>query len=157
MTNSETISKLNDALTRLMGAYQELQIENNELKQTLESKNKKIASLEEENSSLTINVNELKNNTEDDKTTIYSMLGQIENILNKNAQDDINNVKENRINIVEESLNDNTNKLETAKIEDIKESNDLLAFAPESKEKENNSNKLDPNDERLSSLLGIMQ
>ncbi|OCL85076.1 hypothetical protein AAW30_00220 [Arcobacter porcinus] len=157
MTNSETISKLNDALTRLMGAYQELQIENNELKQTLESKNKKIASLEEENSSLTINVNELKNNTEDDKTTIYSMLGQIENILNKNAQDDINNVKENRVNIVEESLNDNTNKLETAKIEDIKESNDLLAFAPESKEKENNSNKLDPNDERLSSLLGIMQ
>ncbi|OCL86957.1 hypothetical protein AAX26_01265 [Aliarcobacter thereius] len=156
MTNSETISKLNDALTRLMGAYQELQIENNELKQTLESKNKKISSLEEENSSLTINVNELKNNTEDDKTTIYSMLGQIENILNKNAQDDNIIVEDNKINIVEENLNDNISKIETIKNEDIKESNDLLAFAPEKKEKENN-NKLDPNDERLSSLLGIMQ
>ncbi|OCL91138.1 hypothetical protein [Aliarcobacter thereius] len=156
MTNSETISKLNDALTRLMGAYQELQIENNELKQTLESKNKKISSLEEENSSLTINVNELKNNTEDDKTTIYSMLGQIENILNKNAQDDNIIVEDNKVNIVEENLNDNISKIETIKNEDIKESNDLLAFAPEKKEKEN-INKLDPNDERLSSLLGIMQ
>lgn len=165
MTNSETISKLNSALTRLMSAYEELQSESIELKKTIENRDSKISSLEEENSSLMQRVNELKSNTEDDKTTIHTMLGQIETILNKSSQSIVVEQKEEEKidspNIITES---NSFLSQDEKNEDsvIKALNgDLLDFAPAEDEriveKEKNSNKLDLNDERLSSLLGIMQ
>ena len=142
MTNTETISKLNSALNRLMDAYQELQKENEELK-----------------------VNELKSNTQDDKETISTMLGQIENILSRGSKTSSDTKIDNKDTIeddkeivsqVEEFLEDKLD--ESNHNSNSSENNNLLSFTPEQKEEpKKDSNKLDLNDERLSSLLGIMQ
>ncbi|RXJ95964.1 hypothetical protein CRU94_04945 [Arcobacter sp. AHV-9/2010] len=165
MTNTETISKLNSALNRLMDAYQELQKENEELKVNLEAANSELVSVKDENSSLLLKVNELKSNTEDDKVTISTMLGQIENILsrgNKTFSDaKIDNkelIEEDKeiVSQVEEFLGDKLD--ESNNNTHSSENNSLLSFTPEQKEEpKKDSNKLDLNDERLSSLLGIMQ
>ncbi|PWE21538.1 hypothetical protein DF188_04800 [Aliarcobacter skirrowii] len=165
MTNTETISKLNSALNRLMDAYQELQKENEELKVNLEAANSELVSVKDENSSLLLKVNELKSNTEDDKETISTMLGQIENILSrgsKTASDtkidnkDIIEDDKDIVSQVEEFLEDKLD--ESNHNSNSSENNNLLSFTPEQKEEpKKDSNKLDLNDERLSSLLGIMQ
>ncbi|MDX4027663.1 coiled-coil domain-containing protein [Aliarcobacter skirrowii] len=165
MTNTETISKLNSALNRLMDAYQELQKENEELKVNLEAANSELVSVKDENSSLLLKVNELKSNTEDDKETISTMLGQIENILSRGSKtssdtkiynkDTIEDDKE-IVSQVEEFLEDKLD--ESNHNSNSSENNNLLSFTPEQKEEpKKDSNKLDLNDERLSSLLGIMQ
>ncbi|MDX3959491.1 hypothetical protein Q6A78_03625 [Aliarcobacter skirrowii] len=165
MTNTETISKLNSALNRLMDAYQELQKENEELKVNLEAANSELVSVKDENSSLLLKVNELKSNTEDDKETISTMLGQIENILSRGSKtssdtriynkDIIEDDKE-IVSQVEEFLEDKLD--ESNHNSNSSENNNLLSFTPEQKEEpKKDSNKLDLNDERLSSLLGIMQ
>ncbi|MDD3025361.1 MAG: hypothetical protein PHY49_02195 [Aliarcobacter skirrowii] len=165
MTNTETISKLNSALNRLMDAYQELQKENEELKVNLEAANSELVSVKDENSSLLLKVNELKSNTEDDKETISTMLGQIENILSRGSKTSSDTKIDNKDTIeddkeivsqVEEFLED---KLDDSNHNsNSSENNNLLSFTPEQKEEpKKDSNKLDLNDERLSSLLGIMQ
>ena len=83
MTNAETILKLNEALTSLIEAYEALQGENGVLKQRVNELEDEVLNLELIKEDLEKSVNELKSNTEDDKNTIYSMLGQIEGILNK--------------------------------------------------------------------------
>ncbi len=83
MTNAETILKLNEALTSLIKAYEELQGENGVLKQRVNELEDEVLNLELIKEDLEKSVNELKSNTEEDKNTIYSMLGQIEGILNK--------------------------------------------------------------------------
>lgn len=173
MTNAETISKLNSALTSLIKAYQELQGENSTLKQKINEQEEEILELGVANEDLEKSVNTLKNNTEEDKTTIYTMLGQIENILNKSEKDisetdsssatqDSIVEKENSFAfnpvITDSHLNNQTN-------EDIKkeESNllsnilDTSSNNDENKEKDETNNKLDLNDDRVSSLLGINQ
>lgn len=165
MTNTETISKLNSALNRLMDAYQELQKENEELKVNLEAANSELVSVKDENSSLLLKVNELKSNTEDDKETISTMLGQIENILSRGSKTssdtkiaNIENIKDDKeiVSQVEEFLEDKLD--ESNHNSNSSENNNLLSFTPEQKEEpKKDSNKLDLNDERLSSLLGIMQ
>lgn len=165
MTNTETISKLNSALNRLMDAYQELQKENEELKVNLEAANSELVSVKDENSSLLLKVNELKSNTEDDKETISTMLGQIENILSRGSKTfsdtkiaNIENIEDDKeiVSQVEEFLEDKLD--ESNHNSNSSENNNLLSFTPEQKdEPKKDSNKLDLNDERLSSLLGIMQ
>ncbi|MEN5386667.1 hypothetical protein ABE179_01860 [Aliarcobacter skirrowii] len=165
MTNTETISKLNSALNRLMDAYQELQKENEELKVNLEAANSELVSVKDENSSLLLKVNELKSNTEDDKETISTMLGQIENILSRGSKissdtniDNKELIEEDKeiVSQVEEFLEDKLD--ESNHNSNSSENNNLLSFTPEQKEEpKKDSNKLDLNDERLSSLLGIMQ
>ncbi|MDX4036884.1 coiled-coil domain-containing protein [Aliarcobacter skirrowii] len=165
MTNTETISKLNSALNRLMDAYQELQKENEELKVNLEAANSELVSVKDENSSLLLKVNELKSNTEDDKETISTMLGQIENILSRGSKTlsdtkiaNIENIEDDKeiVSQVEEFLEDKLD--ESNHNSNSSENNNLLSFTPEQKEEpKKDSNKLDLNDERLSSLLGIMQ
>lgn len=165
MTNTETISKLNSALNRLMDAYQELQKENEELKVNLEAANSELVSVKDENSSLLLKVNELKSNTEDDKETISTMLGQIENILSRGSKtssdakiDNKDTIEDDKeiVSQVEEFLEDKLD--ESNHNSNSSENNNLLSFTPEQKEEpKKDSNKLDLNDERLSSLLGIMQ
>ncbi|MDX4067733.1 hypothetical protein Q6A87_07695 [Aliarcobacter skirrowii] len=165
MTNTETISKLNSALNRLMDAYQELQKENEELKVNLEAANSELVSVKDENSSLLLKVNELKSNTEDDKETISTMLGQIENILSRGSKTfsdtkiaNIENIEDDKeiVSQIEEFLEDKLD--ESNHNSNSSENNNLLSFTPEQKEEpKKDSNKLDLNDERLSSLLGIMQ
>lgn len=165
MTNTETISKLNSALNRLMDAYQELQKENEELKVNLEAANSELVSVKDENSSLLLKVNELKSNTEDDKETISTMLGQIENILSRGSKTSSDKKIDNKDTIeddkeivsqVEEFLEDKLD--ESNHNSNSSENNNLLSFTPEQKEEpKKDSNKLDLNDERLSSLIGIMQ
>lgn len=165
MTNTETISKLNSALNRLMDAYQELQKENEELKVNLEAANSELVSVKDENSSLLLKVNELKSNTEDDKETISTMLGQIENILSRGSKTSSDTIIDNKdiieddkeiVSQVEEFLEDKLD--ESNHNSNSSENNNLLSFTPEQKEEpKKDSNKLDLNDERLSSLLGIMQ
>ena len=83
MTNAETISKLNNALQTLIKAYEELQDKNNNLKERVAELEDEVLNLELIKESLEKDVASFKTNTEQDKTNIYSMLGKIEDILNK--------------------------------------------------------------------------
>lgn len=74
MTNAETISKLSEALNTLIGAYEDLQNEKNELEKT-------ILQLKDEKNDLDKKLNDFSNNNERQNSNINSMLGKIENIL----------------------------------------------------------------------------
>ena len=67
MTNAETILKLNEALTNLIKAYEELQGENGVLKQRVNELEDEVLNLELIKEDLEKSVNELKSNTEEDK------------------------------------------------------------------------------------------
>lgn len=83
MTNAETISKLNNALQTLIKAYEELQEKNNNNLEKIAELEEDVLNLELVKEALEKEVSELKDNTEQDKTNIYSMLGKIEDILSK--------------------------------------------------------------------------
>jgi len=173
MTNSETISKLNNALGSLIKAYEKSQGEYDSLKARINELEEYVSKLELEKKELEKSVNDFKNNSEADKTNIHSMLGQIETILNKNSKTTTTKTKTDRkeTNDSSSSLNlDNSQSIleETSPNEEIKketkieeEPNILNIFesSPEPKEelKEEDDNKVDLTDPRLSSLLGINQ
>ncbi|AXK48874.1 hypothetical protein CRU87_02180 [Aliarcobacter trophiarum LMG 25534] len=175
MTNAETILKLNEALTSLIKAYEELQGENGDLKQRVNELEDEVLNLELIKEDLEKSVNELKSNTEDDKNTIYSMLGQIEVILNKSAPS-ITTVKEeekeddNRTfnpalsqNLLDNSFEKNSNqsvedeKQEEDNIFAYEQGNNDLENEEEVFEKTEDDNKIDLTDGRLDSILGIKQ
>lgn len=87
MTNAETITKLNNALQTLIKAYEELQDKNNNLKERIAELEDEVLNLELVKEGLEKDVASFKENTEQDKTNIYSMLGKIEDILNKKDGD----------------------------------------------------------------------
>ena len=66
MTNAETISKLNNALSTLIKAYEELQDENNNLKNRITELEDEVLYLEAAKEDLEKNVDEFKNNTHKD-------------------------------------------------------------------------------------------
>ena len=72
MTNAETITKLNNALQTLIKAYEELQGDNNNLKQRVAELEDEVLNLELAKESLEGDLTSLKSNTEQDKTNIYS-------------------------------------------------------------------------------------
>ena len=110
MNNSETIAKLSDALNTLIGAYEDLQNENNSLKNTIEeledAKNElesNINNLKEVKVSLEDNLDNIQDNNQKENTNINSMLGKIQNLLgNKQVGD----VVKNEIPSFEEEKND---------------------------------------------------
>ena len=76
MTNAETILKLNEALTSLIKAYEELQGENGVLKQRVNELEDEVLNLELIKEDLEKSVNELKSNTEDDKKVLCLMIDE---------------------------------------------------------------------------------
>lgn len=180
MTNAETILKLNEALTSLIKAYEELQGENGVLKQRVNELEDEVLNLELIKEDLEKSVNELKSNTEEDKNTIYSMLGQIEGILNKTTSsiatveetkyEEIKKVDDNKAfnPVISQNLLDNSfdHKNETELEYDKKEEENIFAYEQnttnilneeKSLYKKEDDNKIDLSDGRLDSILGIKQ
>lgn len=180
MTNAETILKLNEALTSLIKAYEELQGENGVLKQRVNELEDEVLNLELIKEDLEKSVNELKSNTEEDKNTIYSMLGQIEGILNKTTSsiatveetkyEEIKKVDDNKAfnPVISQNLLDNSfdHKNETELEPDKKEEENIFAYEQNSINilneenslyKKEDDNKIDLSDGRLDSILGIKQ
>ncbi|WP_066168527.1 hypothetical protein [Aliarcobacter cryaerophilus] len=180
MTNAETILKLNEALTSLIKAYEELQGENGVLKQRVNELEDEVLNLELIKEDLEKSVNELKSNTEEDKNTIYSMLGQIEGILNKTTSsiatveetkyEEIKKVDDNKAfnPVIPQNLLDNSfdHKNETELETDKKEEENIFAYEQNSTNilneekslyKKEDDNKIDLSDGRLDSILGIKQ
>ena len=180
MTNAETILKLNEALTSLIKAYEELQGENGVLKQRVNELEDEVLNLELIKEDLEKSVNELKSNTEDDKNTIYSMLGQIEGILNKTTSsiatveetkyEEVKKVDDNKAfnPVISQNLLDNSfdHKNETELEPDKKEEENIFAYEQNSTNilneenslyKKEDDNKIDLSDARLDSILGIKQ
>ena len=180
MTNAETILKLNEALTSLIKAYEELQGENGVLKQRVNELEDEVLNLELIKEDLEKSVNELKSNTEEDKNTIYSMLGQIEGILNKTTSsiatveetkyEEVKKVDDNKAfnPVISQNLLDNSfdHKNETELEPDKKEEENIFAYEQNSTHilneenslyKKEDDNKIDLSDGRLDSILGIKQ
>lgn len=180
MTNAETILKLNEALTSLIKAYEELQGENGVLKQRVNELEDEVLNLELIKEDLEKSVNELKSNTEEDKNTIYSMLGQIEGILNKTTSsittveetkyEEIKKVDDNKAfnPVISQNLLDNSfdHKNETELEPDKKEEENIFAYEQNNTNilneenslyKKEDDNKIDLSDGRLDSILGIKQ
>lgn len=180
MTNAETILKLNEALTSLIKAYEELQGENGVLKQRVNELEDEVLNLELIKEDLEKSVNELKSNTEEDKNTIYSMLGQIEGILNKTTSsiatveetkyEEVKKVDDNKAfnPVISQNLLDNSfdHKNETELEPDKKEEENIFAYEQSSTNilneenslyKKEDDNKIDLSDGRLDSILGIKQ
>ncbi|MGJ0343528.1 hypothetical protein NG788_02680 [Aliarcobacter cryaerophilus] len=180
MTNAETILKLNEALTSLIKAYEELQGENGVLKQRVNELEDEVLNLELIKEDLEKSVNELKSNTEEDKNTIYSMLGQIEGILNKTTSsittveetkyEELKKVDDNKAfnPVISQNLLDNSfdHKNETELETDKKEEENIFAYEQNSTNilnedkslyRKEDDNKIDLSDGRLDSILGIKQ
>ncbi|MGJ0313143.1 hypothetical protein [Aliarcobacter cryaerophilus] len=180
MTNAETILKLNEALTSLIKAYEELQGENGVLKQRVNELEDEVLNLELIKEDLEKSVNELKSNTEEDKNTIYSMLGQIEGILNKTTSsiatveetkyEEVKRVDDNKAfnPVISQNLLDNSfdHKNETELEPDKKEEENIFAYEQNSTNilnedkslyRKEDDNKIDLSDGRLDSILGIKQ
>ncbi|MCT7521519.1 hypothetical protein [Aliarcobacter cryaerophilus] len=180
MTNAETILKLNEALTSLIKAYEELQGENGVLKQRVNELEDEVLNLELIKEDLEKSVNELKSNTEEDKNTIYSMLGQIEGILNKTTSsittveetkyEEVKKVDDNKAfnPVISQNLLDSSfdHKNETELEPDKKEEENIFAYEQNSTNilneenslyKKEDDNKIDLSDGRLDSILGIKQ
>ncbi len=85
MTNAETILKLNEALSTLIKAYEELQGDNTSLKNRINELEDEVLELESAKEDLEKNVDEFKDHTQKDKSNISTMLGKIESILNKKS------------------------------------------------------------------------
>ncbi|MCT7634622.1 hypothetical protein N5U36_04100 [Aliarcobacter butzleri] len=156
MTNAETISKLNNALTTLIKAYEELQEENSGLKGKVSELEEKVLELELSNEDLEKDINQLKGHTEEDKSNLSSILGKIENILNRKVETTSTNVsinsfdfdsKEDEIKeevVVEEKKEEEQNILNL-------DTNSFANVLQQKEEKKEESNKLDLS--RMSSLL----
>lgn len=148
MTNAETISKLSEALNTLIGAYEDLQNEKNEL-------DKRIKQLEDEKGDLGKKLNDVNNNNERQNTNINSMLGKIENILGNNNPKELEKevIKEEKIqkeNEIKENSHETTNIFDS--IEPVKKENLNIEVEPIKIEKnEKEDEKLDLN--RMASLL----
>lgn len=164
MTNAQTISKLNEALTNLIKAYKELEDKNASLKNRIKELEEDVFNLELAKEELENSVNEFKSNTEDDKTHIYAMLGEIENILKKDSTstNSFQNVNQNSslIDGQDTASNLNEDKYETYEKESSNEDQSILNFTYKKDESvanttQEDSNKLNLSDPRLDSLLKI--
>lgn len=88
MSNAETIAKLNDALSKLIKAYEELQEENNGLNKTIEQLETKVDGLQEDKKNLENELSQLNQNKKEDGSSISTMLGKIENLLGRKSSND---------------------------------------------------------------------
>ena len=158
MTNAQTISKLNEALTNLIKSYKELEDKNDDLKNRIKELEEDVFNLELAKEELENSVNELKSNTEDDKSHIYAMLGEIENILKKDSAPAVSsqNVNQNSSLIQEQtSVSSSNDTIFEASLEDnSNEEQSILNFIDEKDSlNQEDSNKINLSDPRLDSLL----
>ncbi|MEM5569424.1 hypothetical protein [Aliarcobacter butzleri] len=153
MTNAETISKLNNALTTLIKAYEELQEENSGLKGKVSELEEKVLELELSNEDLEKDINQLKGHTEEDKSNLSSILGKIENILNRKVETTSTNVSINSLDFDSKEDEIKEEVVEEKKEENILnlDSNSFANVLQQKEEKKEESNKLDLS--RMSSLL----
>ena len=153
MTNAETILKLNEALSTLIKAYEELQEENTGLKVRINELEDEVLDLESAKEDLEKNVDEFKDHTEKDKSHISTMLGKIESILTKKSSIPTSTTSTTNTTVIPEIPKE---KIEEEKKDDIfsapvnPTTNGLYDKKEEPKE-ESNSNKIDLN--RMASLL----
>lgn len=155
MTNAETISKLNNALTTLIKAYEELQEDNNNLNGKISKLEERVLELELLNEDLEKDIDQLKGHTEEDKSNLSSILGKIENILNRKVETTPNTTTTNSFDF--DSKEDKTE--ETVEEKKEEEQNilnlDTNSFSnvlqQKEEDKKEDSNKLDLS--RMSSLL----
>lgn len=157
MTNAETILKLNEALSTLIKAYEELQEDNTNLKSRINELEDEVLELESAKEDLEKNVDEFKDHTQKDKSNISTMLGKIESILNKKSSTSTSST-----NSVSTPNTSATPEVPKEKIEDKKDdifsasvnpttTNSLYDNKKEEPKEESNSNKIDLN--RMASLL----
>lgn len=168
MTNAETISKLNNALNTLIKAYEELQGDNENLKNRIIELEDEVLDLESAKEELELNKLELETNlsdmndsTEEDNSNISSMLGKIESLLHNSTDEASKDKKTENEEVIEEPVEEealsNDNIEEIIEDEVKEEPNALNSFdnlsikVEEKKEDESNSNKIDLN--RMASLL----
>ena len=149
MTNAETILKLNNALSTLIKAYEELQDENNNLKNRITELEDEVLDLEAAKEDLEKNVDEFKDHTQKDKSNISTMLGKIESILNRQTGD-----LTPKSSVVKEEIK--VNEIKDEEVETKEEPNILNTASSNSfenvlKKEEDSSNKIDLN--RMASLL----
>lgn len=158
MTNAETILKLNEALSTLIKAYEELQEDNTNLKSRINELEDEVLELESAKEDLEKNVDEFKDHTQKDRSNISTMLGKIESILNKKSSTPTPST-----NSVSSSSTPATPEVPKEKIEDKKDDIFSASVNPtttnslydnskkEEPKEESNSNKIDLN--RMASLL----
>jgi FtsZ-binding cell division protein ZapB len=157
MTNTETISKLNNALNTLINAYEELQEENSELKKNVEGLETALLDVMTSKEELEDEINNLNDGKEEDNSNINTMLGKIESLLTQKVNDDVSVTKDKEEVITKEkedetkepSLLDTTNEQASFfNDNDIKEENETK---PKEDEFKTDDNKIDLN--RMASLL----
>ena len=151
MTNSETISKLNEALSNLIKAYEQLQQHNETLENKIDMLENEIADLKQTKENLENQLGEINEHTQKDNSNISTMLGRIETLLsNKKANDSqeekIQESMPSDISVVEDiTSNEDVNLLSPLNNQQV----DEKPFVKE--EDSSNSNKIDLN--RMASLL----
>ena len=159
MTNAETISKLNEALSTLIKAYEELQEENTGLKARINELEDEVLELESAKEDLEKNVDEFKDHTQKDKSNISTMLGKIESILSRKSSTPTPSVSSTT---TPSSSSTVTPEIAKDKIEEKKDDIFSASVNPtanslydntkkEEPKEESNSNKIDLN--RMASLL----
>jgi len=125
MTNAETISKLNNALEKLIEGYEQLQSQHESLKSEYDALNdkntnlkEKINMLESQNRNLEDNVNTLQDSTQKDSNNINTMLDKIEGLLsNKRMHDEITSPpkkKDEKATLEKNLLNEEANEENTS-------------------------------------------
>lgn len=144
MTNAETITKLNEALSTLIKAYEELQDDNTNLKARINELEDEVLELESVKEDLEKNVDDFKDNTEKDKSNISTMLGKIEDILNKKVPSVA--TTQSTLNVVSEA----PKEIEDKNTDIFSASTSNYPLKEEVKD-ESNNNKIDLN--RMASLL----
>ena len=150
MTNSETISKLNEALSNLIKAYEELQNHNESLENKIDQLENEIEDLKQTKDNLESQLGEINEHTQKDNSNISTMLGRIETLLsNKKSNDSQEEIKQDSIS---QSIPENENNT----IDDVNLlsplNNQQIDEKPIVKEEDSsNSNKIDLN--RMASLL----
>lgn len=161
MTNAETILKLNEALSTLIKAYEELQDENTGLKARINELEDEVLELESAKEDLEKNVDEFKDHTQKDKSNISTMLGKIESILNKKSS----NTTSSSVTSSTPTINTTPVTAEASKEKVEEKKDDIFSstntptnagslldnIKKEEPKEESNSNKIDLN--RMASLL----
>lgn len=91
MDNHDTISKLNEALSKLITAYEKLEEENNVLHNQIEKLTLEKSSLIKEKEILEEDLSHYENSNKQQTNNINSMLGKIESLLGNDKKDQPSN------------------------------------------------------------------
>ena len=169
-TNTDTVLKLSEALTELIGAYEKLQKENDDLNAKNKELEEQLNGIQKDKESLESTFNELNESNEKQETNINSMLGKIESLLGVNKSsskkelkdiviEEPTEVEQNEAKEIEENIFNTPVQHESSDVSDInikqeESSSDLLVSNEEKTNKETteeDDNKLDLN--RMASLL----